>query len=62
MTRLKRPDDTRVEITPEMIDAGADELLSFESRDLAETQASQVVRQIFEAMAKVAPRAPQLER
>ena len=58
MTRLKRSDDTPVEITPEMIDAGADELLSFESRDLAGTQASQVVRQIFEAMAKIAPRSP----
>ncbi len=45
-----------VEVTPEMIEAGVNELLSHDSEDLAHTNPHHTVRWIFEAMAQTAPR------
>ncbi len=45
-----------IEVTPEMIEAGVDELLSQSKEDLACTDPSDVVRWIFKAMIKAAPK------
>ncbi len=40
---------TSIEVTPEMMEAGVAEFLSYDSRDLADTPAQEVVRGILVA-------------
>jgi hypothetical protein len=55
-TAKAQPDCERIEITPEMIEAGVDELLGQSKEDLVASDPSDVVRWIFEAMIKSAPK------
>ena len=50
--------ETEIEITSEMIKAGRDEFLALESRDLLETDPSNLVCNIYIAMMKAAGRSP----
>ena len=45
-----------VQISPLMIEAGVDELLSHDSEDLAHTNPRHIVRWIFEAMIRASSR------
>lgn len=47
-----------VEITPAMIEAGADALLAYDLRDLARTLPHVIVAEVYRAMVRHAPRHP----